>query len=145
MNWGWKIFFVTSGFIILVLFMVFKAMQENFHLVAEDYYAKEIKYQDEIDKIKNANALTERLHINYLANNKVIELQFPPEHVNVKGDVYLFRPSDASLDRKYMINQDEKGNQSISIISLEKGLWQIKVSWSHGKMEYQQEKNIIIL
>jgi len=144
MNWGWKIFFITSGFVILILFMVFKSMQQDFHLVAVDYYDKEIKYQDEINKIKNANALAEGLEIDYLANRKVIELRFPPEHLKVNGDVYLFRPSDAALDKKYKINQDGEGYQYVSVKSLDKGLWQVKVSWSHRKKEYQQEKNIII-
>ena len=119
-------------------------MQQDFHLVAEDYYDKEIKYQDEIDKIKNANALKEELVINYIASRKVIVLEFPQEHKNVKGDVYLFRPSNAALDKKYLIKQNDMGHHSVSIGGLDKGLWQIKVSWSHGKVEYQKEKNIII-
>ena len=66
MNWGWKIFLMTAGFVLFILFMVFRAMQQDFHLVYEDYYDKEIKYQGEIDNIKNARNLKDGLKIEYL-------------------------------------------------------------------------------
>jgi hypothetical protein len=145
MNWGWKIFFITAGFILLVLFMVFKAMQQDFHLVSEDYYDKEIKYQGEIDKIKNARDLEDGLKIEYLLKEDKMKFTYPLQHRNgIKGSIFLFRPSDSSLDTSFPIKPGQDGTQIISVASLEKGLWQVKVNWAFGNMEYQQEKNIIL-
>lgn len=145
MNWGWKIFFITAGFVLFVFFMVYKAMQQDFHLVYEDYYDKEIKYQGEIDRIKNAMELKDGLKIEYLLREDKIKITYPPDQKNsIKGAIYLFRPSDSSLDTSFPIESDPEGVQIISVSSLKDGLWQVKVNWAFGNKEYQQEKNLIL-
>jgi hypothetical protein len=145
MNWGWKIFFITAGFVLFVIFMVFKAMQQDFHLVYEDYYDKEIKYQGEIDRIKNAKELEEGLMIEYLLQEDKVKITYPPtQKKGIKGDILLFRPSDSSLDTSFPVNSGQDGTQFLSTVSLERGLWQVKVKWAYGNKEYQQEKNIIL-
>jgi len=145
MNWGWKIFFITAGFVLFVFFMVFMAMQQDFHLVYKDYYDKEIKYQGEIDRMKNAKDLEDGLKIEYLLREDKVKLTYPPDHVSgIKGTIYFFRPSDSSLDISFPIVSDEEGIQIISVSSLTNGLWQVKVNWTYGNKEYQQEKNLIL-
>ena len=145
MNWGWKIFFIATGFVLFVLFMVFKAMQQDFHLVYEDYYDREIKYQGEIDNAKNAMDLENGLKIDYILNEGKIKFTYPEgQGKSVKGAIYFFRPSDSSLDISFPIQAGEDGTQDIRVASLKKGLWQVKVNWRFGSEEYQQEKNIII-
>jgi hypothetical protein len=39
-SWGYKIAALYIGFVLLVLFMVFMAMQQKIELVSPDYYAK---------------------------------------------------------------------------------------------------------
>jgi hypothetical protein len=145
MNWGWKIFFITAGFVLLVLFMVFRAMQQDFHLVYEDYYDKEIKYQGEIDNIKNARNLKDELKIEYLLREGKVKFTYPPDHKNsIKGSIYFFRPSDSTLDISFPIKSGPDGTQFISVGSLKKGLWQVKVNWTYGSQEFQEEKNLTI-
>jgi len=145
MNWGWKIFLITAGFVLFILFMVFRAMQQDFHLVYEDYYDKEIKYQGEIDNIKNARNLKDGLKIEYLLREGKVKFTYPPEHKNsIKGAIYFFRPSDSSLDTSFPIQSESDGTQFISVNSLKKGLWQVKVNWTFGSQEFQEEKNLTI-
>ena len=145
MNWGWKIFFITAGFVLFILFMVFKAMQQDFHLVYEDYYDKEIKYQGEIDRMTNARSLADRLKIEYLLKENKVQFTYPREHrKSITGNIYFFRPSDSSLDVSYPIQASPDGTQAISVASLKKGLWQVKVNWTFGNQSYQEEQNITI-
>lgn len=145
MSWGWKIFLITAGFVLFILFMVFRAMQQDFHLVYDDYYDKEIKYQGEIDNIKNARNLKDGLKIEYLLGEGKVKFTYPPEHKNsIKGSLYFFRPSDSSLDMSFPIQSGPDGTQSISVNSLKKGLWQVKVNWAYGNLEFQEEKNLTI-
>lgn len=145
MNWGWKIFFVTAGFVLFILFMVFKAMQQDFHLVYEDYYDREIKYQGEIDRMRNARALADQLKIEYLLAENKVKLTYPREHrKSIHGDIYFFRPSDSSLDVTMPIQADLDGIQIISVAGFKKGLWQVKVNWAFGNRSYQEEQNITI-
>lgn len=145
MNWGWKTFFIVAGFLLFILFMVFKAMQQDFHLVYEDYYDKEIKYQGEIEKTKKAMDLRDGLNIEYLLSEDKIKFTYPGEHQkSIKGSIYFFRPSDSSLDITFPIQAGKDGTQVISVGSFKKGLWQVKVNWVFGSEEYQQEKNIYL-
>lgn len=145
MNWGWKIFLVFLAFVGFVLFMVFSAVMQDFHLVADNYYEKEIKYQGEMDMIRNARSLNERLDINYLPSEQSVVLTYPAEQKDaIQGKVYFFRPSDSRDDKEFIIRPDEKGVQVISVKSLKKGLWQVKINWSYGSTDYQEEKNLTL-
>lgn len=145
MNWGVKIILAFSAFVFMVLFMVYKAIHQDFSLVTDHYYDKEIKYQSEIDKIKNARNLTHQISIAYDFNKQMIEIRYPEGQIKgIQGDIYFFRPSGSSLDQHFIIQPDESGFQGISVKSLQKGLWQIKVDWSFTDQEYQEEKNITI-
>ena len=56
MNWGYKILLVYLIFILGILFMVFKSSTQKTDLVTTDYYAKELKYQEKIDEMKQVVA-----------------------------------------------------------------------------------------
>jgi predicted dehydrogenase len=57
MNWGYKIMLVYLVFISGMLFMAFKSSEQDIELVTEDYYAKELVYQQKIDEIKNQDRI----------------------------------------------------------------------------------------
>lgn len=57
LNWGWRISILYSGFVVFMLFMVFKTTTVKDDLVTPDYYAKELEYQQHIDKQERANQL----------------------------------------------------------------------------------------
>lgn len=145
MNWGWKIFFVFLIFVGFVLFMVSRAVMQDFHLVADNYYEKEIKYQGEMDMIRNARSLKEKLKIVYRPADQAVVLTYPAQQKDaIQGTVYFFRPSDSGDDQEFDIRVNEKGVQVISVKSLKKGLWQVKINWSYGATEYQEEKNLTL-
>jgi hypothetical protein len=145
MNWGWKIFFVFLAFVGFILFLVFKALNQDFYLVADNYYEKEIKYQGEMEMIRNAKSLKDRLNIEYRPAEQSVVLIYPAEQKGaIKGKLYFFRPSDSRDDQEFIIRPDKKGIQVISVKSLKKGLWQVKIHWSYGATEYQEEKNLTL-
>jgi nitrogen fixation protein FixH len=145
MNWGWKLFLAFFVFVGFILFMVFSAIRQDFHLVVDNYYEKEIKYQGEIDMIRNARALEEQIVIEYKPASQSVHLSYPGAHLDaIKGKIYFFRPADSGDDREFIITPDKKGKQVISVKSLKKGLWQVKINWRYGATEYQEEKNLIL-
>ncbi|MGB1317661.1 MAG: FixH family protein, partial [Flavobacteriales bacterium] len=54
MNWGWGISIFYGSFVVFMLGMVTLAFQQDFDLVADDYYEQEIAYQGRIDQMNNA-------------------------------------------------------------------------------------------
>ena len=145
MSWGWKIVLIFAGFVLLVLFMVFKSLQQDFHLVADDYYKQEIEYQKVINSMKNAISLGDEFDVKYDVRSQILSLSFPEDHRgDIVGEIYFFRPSDSKLDIRVSIRADQYGKMEIKTGSLKRGLWKLKILWSYNDDNYYYEKDQVI-
>jgi hypothetical protein len=115
-------------------------MQTDIHLVAKDYYKKEIAYQEEIDKMKNVKNLNGAFAFDYQPENQVIDLKFPEK--TQKGEIVFFRPSDARKDFKLALQNDESGKQLLSTSKMDKGRWIVKINWNTQGKDYYVERKI---
>lgn len=145
MDWGKKIAIVYLSFVAFMGFMVWKCLQQtDINLVSEDYYQKEIAYQDNIDQMNNTNQLSRELKFDYKVDSQEVMLGFPKESIGSTGVVNFYRPADASKDFKVKLNIANSENQTIPVQSLDRGLWVVKVSWEKdGKGYYKEEKMIL--
>ena len=58
MDWGKGIILTLTAFAgIIISMVVICVRQDDIHLVTQNYYEEEIKYQDQIDKMVNASML----------------------------------------------------------------------------------------
>jgi len=146
MNWGWKIVLLYSLFVIMTLSMVFFFMGHKVDLVSTEYYKQEIEYQKQIDKIANANILTEPIGYEYIELPRTVKLSFPMDHVQrgLSGKIHFYRPANSNEDKKFDITVNETGEQTISISNLSKGFWKIKISWNSGNTEFYTEKKVTL-
>jgi hypothetical protein len=117
--------------------MVFKSFQLNNDLVSEDYYAKEIKFQDVIDKTNNAEALDE--NITWESANGGILVTFPELNNTITGEIILFRPSDKSKDLSFEIEIDENHQQFLTHENIIHGKYLIQIDWMAGQSEFYTE------
>lgn len=110
-------------------------------LVTEDYYAEELNYQEDIDKLNNAKNLDE--NISYKRTAEGLFIVFP-KHMdlnNIIGHVFLYRPSNKQLDfdmsislsKPYLLIPDKR---------LVDGRWNIKVDWQYNGQSYLYKKTI---
>lgn len=141
-SWGKGIFLVYGLFVCGILFMVTAAVRQKIDLVAPDYYARELVYQQQIDKMKRSNALPEPLTIKVEKDN--IVLHFPFSGDSVSGMVDLFRPSDALHDRKIEILAGVDGKMYIPVQDLHPGAYRIKVDWMCQGISYFDEQVLVI-
>jgi len=146
MNWGWKIVALYSSFVVMTLSMVFFFMGQKVDLVADDYYKQEIEYQGQIDKITNARLLKEPVGYAYSNQTRTVTLRFPNVHVQqgLEGKIYFYRPANANEDKEFELRINDSGEQSISISSLSRGLWKIKISWNSGGKDFYDEKVVTL-
>jgi hypothetical protein len=145
MSWGYKIFLLYSGFVILTLVMVFLAYRQDVPLVADDYYDQELKYQEEINKLTNARSLPHPVSIEYSISDQALVIIFPAEHTGaLSGTIRFQRPSDPRLDTGYPVKTDGNLMQKISTRGMQKGYYKLKVYWDHSGVHYLEEKDIII-
>ncbi len=130
----------------MILSMVFFFMGHKVDLVATEYYKQEIEYQSQIDKIVNANMLKEPIGYEYSNLLGTVKLSFPKAHVNqgLSGNIHFYRPANSNEDKKFEIKVNDAGEQVISISSLSKGFWKIKISWNSGNKEFYNEKNVTL-
>jgi hypothetical protein len=143
MNWGTKILIVYVVFVAGIVFMVVKSSTQNTDLVTTDYYAKELKYQEKIDEIKRASALSAPVEYKILDNALVIS--FPKDFAGKKlfGEAVLYCPSDQKKDLKKSFSVLDETLQ-IDIPTGSKGLFELHVSWQDGGVTYYFEKKIFI-
>jgi nitrogen fixation protein FixH len=141
MNWGKGIIIVFVIFFAGMAFMAYKSMTKNIDLVAQNYYEKEIKYQNQIDKINSTSSLKEKLMIETTGGSLVITY---PETTGLKGDISFYRPSDAKKDFKLPVEAGKDNKQIINTQTLLKGLWRVQVNWSADGLDYYNEEKIMI-
>jgi len=141
-NWGTAIVIAFVAFISFIMYFVI-SMSTNkkfdHDLVTEDYYQQELKYQDDINKVENAKKLNQ--NIEFKKTEEGIILSFPKDLNinNIKGKVFLYRPSNKQLDFEMPISLSNH-NLLIPDNSLLDGRWNIKIDWSYNADEFMFKK-----
>jgi hypothetical protein len=146
MNWGKKIVIVYLSFVGFMGFLVWQCLlQDDIHLVSQDYYQKEIAYQNDIDQMNNTNKLTKQLKFDYIYINQLVKLVFPKESIGSSGKINFYRPADARKDFAVKLEIANTESQSIPVANLDRGLWVIKVSWNKDSKGYYKEEKMTLL
>jgi hypothetical protein len=143
-NWGVGITLICAGFVLLCVVTTIIFMNQDVELVSNNYYEKEIKYQDKINILKRTRDL--HADVNIECNGSLVTLQFP-NFLNSKsksGDIHFFRPAGEKNDFKVSVSPDSTGSQIISSGRLIKGLWKIAIDWKTDNDQFYSEKSILI-
>lgn len=131
---------IFAIFNIIVLIMAFNTEVE---LVTDNYYDKQIAFQDDIDNLNNANALGEKVSIK--AYQKSIVITIPIDTgFTPSGTITLFRPSDSAEDKSYALAVDSTGKQVVDLSSMISGYWKVKLNWQSKGVSYQKEEKIVL-
>jgi hypothetical protein len=139
MDWGKGILLVIIAFVGFILtLVVISVRQDDIHLVTENYYEKEIKYQDQIEREKSAAALDREVLV-FDAQAKAMVLDLP---IGAKGNLQLFRPSDARLDQELSLDITNEGKTTVPLEKLKSGYWRVQLTWTENGVEFYEEKKI---
>ncbi len=144
LNWGFNIAAFYIFFVLVLLIVVFIFMRQDVGLVTNDYYAKEIVYQEEIDKSNRTKGLTEQIDIT--VEPAQIKFSFPKmfSSGDIGGTIHFYRPSNKEKDFVSNIVTDSSRIQIIETSKLEKGLWKVKIDWSVKNVSYFNEKIVMV-
>jgi len=137
-TWGTGITIAMIAFMIFILSFVYKsiALDEYQHeLVSEDYYKDELHYQEEIDKLNNAEKLDQNISIKN--SSQGIHISFPKdiEESSITGEISFKRFSNQKLDFTETIKLSGH-EQIIPANKLVSGKWIVKVDWKTDEKEY---------
>lgn len=143
-NWGWGLAIFYSCFVAFMLFMVWQSTVMKTELVTTDYYGKELKYQDQLDKMNRANGLSHPL--SWVVNANQVLLSFPQEmkDKNVKANVLFYKPDNSLRDFNVSCHPDSTGNCLIASEKFHHGVYKMEIDWSAGNQTYYSEGMIKI-
>lgn len=144
-NWGVGIVIAFVLFIGFIMFFVIKmntSSKYDHDLVTEEYYKEELEYQKNIDKETNARKLL--TDVKWEKTAEGLQIVFPSEleYKDIKGKVFLYRPSNKHLDLKVPISLS---NHYLLIPDnrLLDGRWNIYVDWQYKGTDYLFKEEII--
>jgi len=143
MHWGAKIAISLAVFITFILVLGFLMINANTEKAETDYYEKDLRYEREIQALRNAQNLSEKV-IFEVTEGKLL-IRYPKEIENYEGKVLLLRPDDSRKDKTEPMRLDSEKKQIIDLSTLQKGLWKVQVSWKMQNKPYQTEKFDIIV
>jgi hypothetical protein len=142
MNWGkWIVvaFILFAGFIAT---LVTVCVREDISLVSKSYYKDELVYQDQIVRIENVSKLSVRPTLS-VVNNQLL-LLYPELHQIEKGELKLFRPSDSSMDKTFVIEPSNNQALYFDLKKFHPGMYRVKLQWKMKGREYYLEEVIFI-
>lgn len=143
-NWGTGIVIGMVIFISFILFLVVNMLTDdrfNHDLVTEEYYQRELHYQEEIDAETNAFSLEENIKDYRVKDGWVVEFPENLELSKISGDLNFYRPSNKKLD--FSIPLDLKKRKiHISEDQLVGGRWNINIYWKYENTELLYKKEI---
>lgn len=143
LHWGNYIAIFFTCFVLFILFMVYKTFSINTELETEDYYAKEIAYQEKIDKLSN----TQRLHaaVKIIETEDSVQFIFPDAYADsaITGKIRLYRPSDVSKDLEFPVILSES-KQNYTKEHLDKGMYVVHIDWKANAVPFYTEEKIYI-
>jgi len=141
MSWGIKIILSFVIFAAGIITMVAISISKSTDLVSENYYEQEIKYQDQIDLLKNSREIDKSISLTYADNLIIIN---SGGIKSLKGEMHFYRTSNAAKDFKIDFSPDENGMQTLTASNLDKGLWKVKMSLKDSSSKFFVEKSIFI-
>jgi hypothetical protein len=144
MSWGIRITILYGAFMAMILFLVFRTMNEKVDLVSADYYQNELKYQDQIDRQNESSTLAVQPEIQVSGKN--VSIKFPESIApgNISGTLKFYRPSDSSKDFSTALQVDDSGTQLVSTEKFSKGIYQAQLTWSAEGKNYYNEISLYI-
>jgi|SRR5687767_9843048 len=142
MNFGKWIVVAFILFAVFIGTLVTVCVKQDVNLVSKDYYQDELAYQDQIERIRNANHLANKPRITKLEGK--LQVSFSDDLKIQKGELKLFCPSNPKMDKDYHISQTGGNTQLFEITSLQAGMYKAKLLWTMEGKEYFIEEVINI-
>ena len=137
--------FYGAFVILLIVFLIFSTFN-TIDLVTEDYYAKELNYQQQINRVKRTEQFGFELTWAYDKNYDAIIIQFPKnlDYADIKGRIHLFRASNSKLDKLISVRLSGSGIQIIPRKLLVYGNWKLKIFWQNKDGKFYSEGTLTL-
>ncbi len=140
MNWGKGIIIAMALFIGFITFLVISLVSHTIDLESEDYYTREINYEQEITAMENGNKLKSKIEM--ISQKEFVVVQIPEKENLSKIQVIFIRPDNKKLDKSFLVS----GTKSYLIpkTELSKGTYNVEIRFESNSTTCLQKETIII-
>jgi nitrogen fixation protein FixH len=145
-NWGTGIVIAIALFMSFILYFVIKVQSNSKYdneLVVEEYYKKDARFGEEMDRVQNAQDLDQKPIITKTAAGITIVFPAVYDPKNIKGKVSLYRPSNKKLDFEILISLSDP-SLLIPKSNLVGGRWDLNMEWQYNGKSYLTKEIIYI-
>jgi hypothetical protein len=144
LNWGHKLAIVIVLFLVAMLAMVFYAARQDNEMIDENYYQKELGYQDLIDAQKNLLAVTANNIVSQDMDEVIFTLPIGTFEGLDSGRVELLRTDAERLDRFLDLRPDGTNRRSIAKAELSAGVYRARIRWTSKGVPYYKEESVYV-
>jgi len=147
MKWNWGTGLVVGmlsfmGFILYFVITMSTDASYKHDLVTKEYYAKEMAYQNEIDAETNTYDLRQKLVSKKTAVGWQISFPEELEPSEIKGRIFLYRPSNEKLDFELPLVLN--GNTLlVPDAKMIEGRWNITIDWLYNSKPFMYKESIL--
>ena len=144
-NWGTGIVLAFVAFISFIMYFVVVANSDpraDHDLVTEEYYRKELEYQQDLDASRNLELFGGQVEVLRISGGLGIRFPKGMDLQGIDGKVSLYRPSNKQLDFEFPI-QNSDTLQLIPASRLLDGRWDIRVNWTYKGKPYLFRERIL--
>ncbi len=144
-NWGTGLAIVMVLFIAFIMYFVVKISTDkkyDYDLVTEEYYKKEMVYQQEIDAEENSNSLESKITGEKVADGYLLTFPKNIDYSKIEGNVFLYRPSNKQLDFQLPLKISSP-SLLIPDQRLVAGRWNTIVQWNYEGKDYLYKNEIV--
>jgi hypothetical protein len=110
--------------------------------VAEDYYERELRFQERIESTRRASELEEHACLELVGQLLVVTIPADGRGEGLTGSISLGRPSDQRADAVFPLALDSTGVCRIDLSGRLKGAYNVSVDWSVAGKDYYAEDRI---
>ena len=143
-SWGTGIVLALAAFISFILFLVISMTTNkelDHDLVVEEYYKKELEFQEQLDNERNAQQLMEDLSVEKTEAGFLVRFPEDFEIEKIKGKMFLYRPSNKQLDFEIPVSLSTH-TLLVPDKRLVGGRWNIEIDWQYGQEAYFFQKKL---
>lgn len=140
MNWGKGIIIGMGLFMGFILTMVVIMMRQKIDLVEEDYYKRELNYEDQLAAQKMY--VTSAGKISVTSEKNSLHVYFPAQFQKNDATVTLRRPNDKNKDLVLTIKPIDE--VTIPTAAFPKGLFTVTINGSIQGKPYEMSEQVTI-
>ena len=143
-NFGHGVIVVLSLFALMLGWFMVRAIANAEELVTENYYEKELLFQQDLDKLERAAAHGEAVRME--VKDQQLRITFPAalRGKAISATLEMMRPSDARADQRMELQATTEGALAIPVADWMRGRYRARLEWRVDGSEHLSEQHVTV-